>query len=145
MAAKFAKGGASDEPRPLAAPIRLGAGALRNGLYSIHVTLGDGRIGKGSGVIVLRDGVVRGGDSYLFYLGTYEDRGGTIYGEIVVDQHTPSPDATPLFGGRQVGIGFTGHPSGNRFVLDGTALFGRESLPFRASMMFLAEVDEPAT
>ena len=26
---------------------------MRNGLYSIHVTLQDGRIGKGSGVVVL--------------------------------------------------------------------------------------------
>ena len=118
---------------------------MKNGLYSIHVTLGDGRIGKGSGVLVARDGIARGGDSYLFYTGTYTERGGTLYGEIIINQHTPSPDTTPLFGGRQVGIGFTGRPQGNRFILDGTALVGRESMPFRASMMFLVELDDPAT
>lgn len=118
---------------------------LRNGLYSIHVTLGDGRIGKGSGVLIARDGIARGGDSYLYYLGTYEERGGTLFGEIIINQHTPSPDTTPLFGGRQVGIGFTGRPHGDRFFLDGTALVGRESMPFRASMMFLADLGAPAT
>ena len=32
---------------------------MKNGLYSIHVTLQDGRVGKGSGVIMFRDGKVR--------------------------------------------------------------------------------------
>lgn len=134
-----------DGIRLRATPTRLGGEQLKNGLYSIHVTLGDGRIGKGSGVLVARDGIARGGDSYLFYTGTYEERDGTLYGEIIINQHTPSPDTTPLFGGRQVGIGFTGRPQGNRFILDGTALVGRESMPFRASMMFLTALDEPAS
>lgn len=115
---------------------------MKNGLYSIHVRLGDGRTGKGSGVLVFRDGSIRGGDSYLFYLGTYEMRDGLLFGEVVVNQHSPSPDATPLFGGRQVGIGFTGRPVGDRFQLDGTAFVGRESVLFRASIMFLADLGE---
>ena len=44
---------------------------MKNGLYSIHVTLLDGRIGKGSGVILFRDGQILGGDAYLFYTGSY--------------------------------------------------------------------------
>lgn len=112
---------------------------MKNGLYSVHVMLGDGRSEKGSGVMVCRDGSLRGGDAYLFYVGSYEIRGETIVGEVLVDQHTPSPEATPLFGGRQVGIGFTGRQSGERYILDGTALVGRESLLFRASMVFLTE------
>lgn len=120
-----------------------GASAVKNGLYSIHVTLGDGRSGKGSGVLVCRDGWLRGGDSYLHYVGIYELRGGTIFGEVVINQHTPSPAATPLFGGRQVGIGFTGRETETRILLDGTALVGRDSAPFRASMMFLCDLEEP--
>ena len=34
---------------------------MKNGLYSIHVTLLDGRTGKGSGVILFRDGQILGG------------------------------------------------------------------------------------
>jgi hypothetical protein len=31
---------------------------MKNGLYSIHVTLQDGRSGKGSGVVMFRDGKI---------------------------------------------------------------------------------------
>ncbi|WP_133768685.1 GrlR family regulatory protein [Enterovirga rhinocerotis] len=115
---------------------------MKNGLYSIHVHLGDGRTGKGSGVLVLRDGRILGGDSFLHYVGSYEARGETLYGEVVVNQHTPSTSQFPLFGGRQVGIGFSGTDSGGRIVLDGTALVGRESMIFRASLMFLAALED---
>ncbi len=47
---------------------------MKNGLYSIHVTLQDGRSGKGSGVIVFRDGKILGGDAYLFYIGSYTSK-----------------------------------------------------------------------
>jgi hypothetical protein len=115
---------------------------MRNGLYSVHVTLGDGRTGKGSGVMVCRDGTILGGDAFLFYVGSYELRGGIIFGEVVINQHTPSPEAVPLFGGRQVGIGFTAREAGERIMLDGTALVGRESVMFRASMKLLAEIPQ---
>src|SRR6202040_308550 len=44
---------------------------MKNGLYSIHVSLQDGRSGKGSGVIMFQDGKILGGDAYLFYTGSY--------------------------------------------------------------------------
>ena len=47
---------------------------MRNGLYSIHVDLLDGRSGRGSGVIMFYDGSIRGGDAFLFYTGTYSCR-----------------------------------------------------------------------
>jgi hypothetical protein len=61
---------------------------MKNGLYSIHVTLLDGRIGKGSGVVVFRDGKIVGGDAYLFYTGTYIVRDNTFKGEVLVQRHT---------------------------------------------------------
>ena len=48
---------------------------MKNGLYSIHVTLQDGRSGKGSGVVMFRDGKILGGDAYLFYIGSYVVQG----------------------------------------------------------------------
>ena len=61
---------------------------MKNGLYSIHVTLLDGRIGKGSGVILFRDGQILGGDAYLFYTGSYTVKGDTFKGEVLVQRHT---------------------------------------------------------
>jgi hypothetical protein len=58
---------------------------MKNGLYSIHIALLDGRVGKGSGVLMFRDGKILGGDAYLFYTGSYftkED--GTFRGEVLI-------------------------------------------------------------
>ena len=66
---------------------------MKNGLYSIHVSLRDGRVGKGSGVVLFRDGRILGGDAYLFYTGSYMVKGNTFKGEVLVQRHTSSPDA----------------------------------------------------
>ena len=63
---------------------------MKNGLYSIHVTLLDGRAGKGSGVILFRDGQILGGDAYLFYTGSYTVKGDTFKGEVLVQRHLPA-------------------------------------------------------
>ena len=60
-------------------------------------------------------------------------------GEVVINQHTPSPGQFPLFGGREVGIGFTGTFDGDRAVMEGTALMGRTSMIFRATLLRLAD------
>lgn len=112
---------------------------MKNGLYSVHVTLGDGRSGKGSGVLVFRDGAILGGDAFLFYVGSYSVRGTDLLAEVVVNQHTPSPKSTPLFGGREVGIGFTGPFTDEGATVHGTALVGRDSVPFAATFKKLAE------
>jgi T3SS negative regulator,GrlR len=115
---------------------------MKNGLYSIHVTLLDGRIGKGSGVVVFRDGRIVGGDAFLFYTGTYMVRGNTFKGEVLVQRHTSSPDANPLFGGPSpVGIGVSGTFTDTRGEMTGTALVGKASQIFGATLRKLADVD----
>src|SRR4030081_398751 len=82
---------------------------MKNGLYSIHVSLQDGRSGKGSGVVLFRDGKIFGGDAYLFYTGSYTSKGDTFKGEVLVQRHTSSLHANPLLGGPgSVGIGVSG-------------------------------------
>src|SRR6266849_1861812 len=115
---------------------------MKNGLYSIHVSLQDGRIGKGSGVVIFRDGKIVGGDAYLFYTGTYTVKDDTFKGEVLVQRHTSSPDANPLFGGpTPVGIGVSGTFTDTRAVMNGTALVGKASQIFRATLRKLAEID----
>jgi|SRR3954453_20940122 hypothetical protein len=113
---------------------------MKNGLYSIHVLLLDGRSGKGSGVILFRNGQILGGDAYLYYTGSYTTHGNALKGEVLVQRHTPSPDVNPLFGGpNPVGIGVTGTFHDNRAELTGTALVGKASQIFRATLLLLAE------
>ena len=127
-------------------PIQLGDGRhrdkMKNGLYSIHVTLQDGRSGKGSGVVMFQDGKILGGDAYLFYTGSYLVRGDTFKGEVLIQRHTPSPDINPLFGGPEpVGVGVSGTFTENAAVMNGTALVGKASQIFRATLRFLASAD----
>ena len=115
---------------------------MKNGLYSIHVTLQDGRSGKGSGVVLFRDGKILGGDAFLFYVGSYIVRDNTFKGEILVQRHTPSPDITPLFGGSgPVGIGVSGIFTDTSAEVSGTALVGKASQIFTATLRKLAEFD----
>ena len=117
---------------------------MKNGLYSIHVTLLDGRTGKGSGVILFRDGKILGGDAYLYYTGSYVVKdNNTFKGEVLVQRHTsPRGDDNPLFGGpAPVGIGVSGTYTDTRAEMTGTALVGKASLIFGATLHKLADVD----
>ena len=117
---------------------------MKNGLYSIHVNLQDGRVGKGSGVIVFRDGKIVGGDAYLFYTGTYTVKDdNTFRGEVLVQRHTtPRDNDNPLFGGpAPVGIGVSGTFTDTRAVMNGTALVGKHSQIFGATLHRLADID----
>ena len=115
---------------------------MKNGLYSIHVTLLDGRTGKGSDVIMFRDGQILGGDAYLFYTGSYTVKGDTFKGEVLVQRHTSSPDANPLFGGpAPVGIGVSGTFTDTRATMNGTALVGKASQIFGATLHKLADTN----
>ncbi|MDB5621193.1 GrlR family regulatory protein [Tardiphaga sp.] len=118
---------------------------MKNALYSIHVDLLDGRSGKGSGVVVFRDGQILGGDAYLFYVGSYVSNAdnNTFKGEVTVRQHTPSPLQSPLFGGQNqpVGIGVTGAFTETAATMNGTALVGKASQIFRATLRKLADTE----
>jgi hypothetical protein len=116
--------------------------AMKNGLYSIHVTLLDGRVGKGSGVILFRDGQIFGGDAYLYYTGSYSVRDSTFKGEVLIQRHTSSPDDNPLFGGpTPVGVGVTGTFTETRGEMTGTAMVGKASQIFGATLRRLADID----
>ena len=116
---------------------------MRNGLYSIHVDLLDGRSGRGSGVIVFHDGSIRGGDAFLFYTGTYsiQQKSSTFRGEVIVNQHTASRDVNPLFGGGEVSIGVSGTFTDTAGTMNGVALVGKQSLMFKATLRRLADAD----
>ena len=116
---------------------------MKNGLYSIHVTLLDGRVGKGSGVILFRNGQILGGDAYLYYTGSYTVKGDTFKGEVLVQRHTsPRHSDNPLFGGPSpVGIGVSGTFTDTAATMTGTALVGKASQIFGATLRKLADVN----
>jgi hypothetical protein len=116
-----------------------GAGGIRNGLYSIHIRMLDGIDGGNTGVMVLHNGLIRGGDAFFDYLGSYTSANGKWKGELVNHEHTPSKGERPVFGGYEVGIGFSGTYTDDGAVGEATALAGKRSIRFSAVLKRLAE------
>ena len=115
-----------------------GKGGIKNGLYSIHIRMLDGIDGGNTGVMVLHDGKIRGGDAFFDYIGAYTSANGRWKGELVNHEHTPSQGVRPVFGGYEVGIGFSGSYSEEGAVADATALAGKRSIRFKAVLRRLA-------
>ena len=116
---------------------------MKNGLYSIHVTLLDGRVGKGSGVILFRDGQILGGDAYLYYTGSYTFRNGKWRGDMTVNQHTEAVGRTLAFGGREVTCGFSSDYSAGGAEVEGMALVGKTSVTFTARLTLKGPMVSP--
>jgi hypothetical protein len=114
--------------------------SLRNGLYTIETEMTEGGRGRATGVVVLIDGKIAGGDSHFFYSGSYSAKNGKWRGEITSYQHAKSAGVLPLFGGREVGCGFAGSYSADGAVADGTALVGKTSVLFHAKLTFRSEL-----
>ena len=116
---------------------------MKNGLYSIHVTLLDGRTGKGSGVILFRDGQILGGDAYLFYTGSYTVKGDTFKGEVLVQRHTSRASTTiRCSAGPARSASASPAPSPTpAATMNGTALVGKASQIFGATLHKLADAN----
>jgi len=107
---------------------------ITNGLYSIEIEMTDGGHGRATGVIVLRDGKIAGGDSYFYYTGSYTADRSKWRGELITNEHTKSAGSLPVFGGREVTCGFSGSYGANGAAVQGTALVGKTSVMFHARL-----------
>jgi hypothetical protein len=119
----------------------VGPDGIGNGLYSIHIRMLDGVDGGNSGVMMLHDGRIRGGDAFFDYIGAYSSANGKWKGEIVNREHTPAKGERPLFGGHEVGIGFSGTYNDDGAEAEATALAGKRSIRFKADLRKLVGVD----
>ena len=108
---------------------------VKNGLYSIRIEMKDGARGRATGVIVLIDGQILGGDTHFYYTGSYTFKNGKWRGELITHQHAEALGVTLVFGGREVACGFTGTFSDGEAEVDGTALVGKTSVLFHAKLV----------
>ena len=81
---------------------------IRNGLYHITVEMLDSVQGGNQGVMVMRDGELRGGDSFFYAYGSYTAANGKWKGEVTNQEHSPTYGARPVWERKVVTIGFTG-------------------------------------
>jgi hypothetical protein len=114
-----------------------GEGGIVNGLYSVHTRILDGIDGGLTGVMLLNDGRILGGDAFFYYLGAYTSANGRWKGEILNQEHTPAKSEHPIFGGHEVGIGFSGTCDEQGALLEATALAGKRSLRLTAVLKLM--------
>ncbi|MES2197223.1 MAG: GrlR family regulatory protein [Pseudomonadota bacterium] len=115
----------------------VGEGGIVNGLYSVHIRMLDGIDGGLTGVMLLHDGRILGGDAFFYYLGTYTSANGRWRGEILNQEHTSAKSEHPIFGGHEVGIGFAGTCDTGGAMLEATALAGKRSLRLTAVLKLM--------
>ena len=125
--------GNDDVPPPGA----VGDGGIISGLYSINIRMLDGLAGGHTGVMLLNDGRILGGDAFFYYLGTYTSANGRWKGEVLNQEHTPAIGDNPIFGGHEVGIGFSGTCSAEGAEMEATALAGKRSLRLKAVLKLM--------
>jgi hypothetical protein len=118
----------------------VGAGGIVNGLYSIHIRMLDGVEGGLTGVMLLNEGRILGGDASFYYLGTYTSENGRWKGQILNQEHTPAKGENPIFGGHEIGIGFSGTCDEEGALLEATALAGKRSLRMTAVLKLMRRV-----
>ena len=118
----------------------VGAGGIVNGLYSIHIRMLDGVEGGLTGVMLLNEGRILGGDASFYYLGTYTSENGRWKGQILNQEHTPAMGENPIFGGHEIGIGFSGTCDEEGALLEATALAGKRSLRMTAVLKLMHRV-----
>jgi len=114
---------------------------VKDGLYSLTIEMRGIKQGRATGIAVLQGGRILGGDSFFYYTGSYLFTRGKWRGEMLVQQHTDAPGLNFVFGGREVSCGFTGTFSAGAADIDGTALVGRASVPFRAHLTLMASIE----
>jgi hypothetical protein len=110
---------------------------IRNGLYHITVEMLDAVRGGNQGVMVVRDGTLRGGDSFFYAYGTYTCANGKWKGEVTNQEHSPTFGERPVWERKVVTIGFTGTYSDDGAESDGTALVGKQSIRFKSKLRLL--------
>ena len=119
-------------PRPLPRTTIM----ITNGLYLFNSKALDGFHGGAVGVLMLHDGKLHGGDSFFYFTGTYNCSDGTLKGEMTHQEHTKAPIWRPM-AGRVVSVGFSGTYTDKSVEVGFTALVGKRSIRYDASLRLL--------
>jgi hypothetical protein len=108
---------------------------IKNGLYALSATPRDGATDDVGGVLILRDGEIRGGDAYVCYTGNYECSAANNWqGKMTSQEHTPT--GRPM-AARVQHIGFFGTYNDAGAKVDAMALVGEQSVRYDATLRLL--------
>lgn len=108
---------------------------MRNGLYK--VTFGT-PFGNGYGVVYSEDGKIRGGDSLIYYIGTYSVNGADMSAEVDTDAHSQVPGMTSVLGPSKAKLLLQGRVNGDTVTCQGTSPQA-PGITFKATLQRIAD------
>jgi hypothetical protein len=91
---------------------------LLNGLYKVEYGVNDA---FGRSIMCMHNGKLLGGNSAFAHLGTYQESGGEILGEVITQRHNDDPYYKPLMDTDVAAISVRGKLQGNRIRFEGSA------------------------
>jgi hypothetical protein len=107
---------------------------ITNGLYCLMALAIDGAGVDAGGVLILHDGKIHGGDSYVYYEGTYECSNGRWQGAMTSREHTPT---TRPMEERVQHISFSGDYTDAAAEVNATAIVGKHHIRYDATLRLL--------
>jgi hypothetical protein len=113
---------------------------MKNGLYSITTNGFDGVDWPPGGVVVLQNGMLLGGGSFTYFVGSYSLKDGIVKGDCVINPHTPPPPNHLYFNAKDIGVGLSGTYEGDQAELTATVLIGTRSLTLQMTLRKLADI-----
>ena len=108
---------------------------VEEGLYKVVFQT---QLGLGTGVVTLRAGRLRGGDSVMYYTGEYTLHDGAIEAQLVADTHSVMPGIMSVLGLPKAHLNLKGTFDGQSAHLSGTSP-DYPSLSFKATLTRLAD------
>lgn len=91
---------------------------MKNGLYKAFFKT---PLGQGTGIVVIIDGSIKGGDSSMYYTGTFQEINNQITATIHVGKHSNVPGITSVFGLDDVNVKLQGTSTDNTATISGVA------------------------
>lgn len=92
--------------------------ALTNGLYKVTFQT---PLGAGYGVVTLENGTLQGGDSSMYYVGTYEQNGDAFTAEVMARTHTNVAGMGSVFGVPEASIHLNGTSTDKTATVQGSS------------------------
>lgn len=72
-------------------------------------------MGSGAGVVTLQGGTITGGDSAMFYIGSYSQEGDRFVANVTTGRHTNDPTFENVFDRDRVQVDISGTVTGDAF------------------------------
>lgn len=106
---------------------------MQNGLYKVSFVTPKG---QGTGIVVIVDGSIKGGDASMYYIGTYVEKNNQLTGKLHVRKHSEVPGIISVFGLDDVHLKLQGTSTNVSATIEGFAAEAPQ-IPLQAQLTLL--------